>query len=530
MKILNYLKPKFFRRLDQYLLVNHPFIWKTYVHYFLFYSLLVTNGVLALFVLLYPLNISSIPRYNSISQYGAWMTMFASVAYAFWLYLLNRSPKDIFTWRQAALSTVLYAVSILCLSSNIVLIPTALRYKIHLFLEQENFSEDYKQFNKAKNSAIELKEMMDRFEFEYALGEINFNLQKDAVEIKVDKLIGPHHHTVYKELINSESNPYYRDIAWLRSLAKELKANAQVMENKDLEYQDIHKTLVKRQEAILERYTKNYTFYPRVYNKLDYEVQHYVVPDGLDKGYSAEFHHLQVWEHALMNSPLAKKLNDKYNNWGYYYSLNDGFNNMADFYPAGVLWDSHDTSEIPYEPLPILGGYLDADYIIVYMWGVGLLLLAFVAAMLKQFNFVKLLLSFLVGLGVFFLTGFTMFYTMQEFHWAEDQKEFYSIFFAFGTQCLFALALLFVAYRFPKRIGVLEQIIHFGAQAALTLISFITLYLFIESFSYSLEARGTLPLLFVQIHFAWYLLFELVFVWAITYVLLRKINLNPRRK
>ncbi|MEM6725914.1 MAG: hypothetical protein AAF598_17865, partial [Bacteroidota bacterium] len=46
MSWMNRITPRFLTRLDHWLLVNHPFIWRTRIHVVAFWSLIVVNGLI----------------------------------------------------------------------------------------------------------------------------------------------------------------------------------------------------------------------------------------------------------------------------------------------------------------------------------------------------------------------------------------------------------------------------------------------------------------------------------------------------
>lgn len=79
-RLLARLVPPFLRRLDQSLLLHHPAIWATRIHYVLFYGVL-GLGLLTLHALSRPLALPDLPQPGANL---AWLTLAALAALAFW--------------------------------------------------------------------------------------------------------------------------------------------------------------------------------------------------------------------------------------------------------------------------------------------------------------------------------------------------------------------------------------------------------------------------------------------------------------
>ena len=80
MKILQYLIPKFLKKIDHYLLLRYPVLWETRVHFVVFYSLILGN-VLALGLgMIYPVSKANIPDFEQVLK----AIFFMGISCHFW--------------------------------------------------------------------------------------------------------------------------------------------------------------------------------------------------------------------------------------------------------------------------------------------------------------------------------------------------------------------------------------------------------------------------------------------------------------
>jgi len=107
-RIFNYLIPPFLRRFDNFLLENHPVVWRTRIHFVLFYSIL---AAVVLFVAgyCYPvsatnLTVAPIEPINIARESYYFVSLaFAIVGILYWAYtqyilkVSKESLKSIFT-------------------------------------------------------------------------------------------------------------------------------------------------------------------------------------------------------------------------------------------------------------------------------------------------------------------------------------------------------------------------------------------------------------------------------------------------
>ncbi len=142
MKILKRLEPKFFRQFNHYLLTHHPFIWKTRVQYFLFYSLLAANGALAIIALLIPVSLQNVPDYNGMFGHSIFMAMLGGIVYLLWLFLLNRDKQALYSLGRAAQAFGLYLLATACLLSNTLTIPLVLKHRVNALVDSQQLAQD----------------------------------------------------------------------------------------------------------------------------------------------------------------------------------------------------------------------------------------------------------------------------------------------------------------------------------------------------------------------------------------------------
>lgn len=114
---MNKLVPGFLKRIDHHLLTNHPLVWRTRVHYFLFYGLLVGN----LLAYLLPLSgigvLGIIPTENEI--FGGLIAglVFCGFLALFWGFDQQRFPIQPQTLKGYLKTMVLYTLCVFAVGS-----------------------------------------------------------------------------------------------------------------------------------------------------------------------------------------------------------------------------------------------------------------------------------------------------------------------------------------------------------------------------------------------------------------------------
>lgn len=159
MNFLERLVPRFLQRIDQYLLVNYPMIWRTKVHYITFYSFILGNillfGLAKLAVYSGPLNRYFVEHF----QFGFFILL--GFVLLFWAYtqykflIKNRQIKHI------AASLLVYVFALTSFFTNHTLFihtlasTTASLYEVNQFNEDSSFFEDnqYLRIMKPEESA-----------------------------------------------------------------------------------------------------------------------------------------------------------------------------------------------------------------------------------------------------------------------------------------------------------------------------------------------------------------------------------------
>ncbi len=139
---LSFLVPRFLHRIDDYLLINYPFIWRTRVHYFLFFSLIIANPMLWFLGQVFPFTASQLPDFDMINGFRELFLMGGIVFLLFWVYdqyklrLGEQAPKHyLLTW-------VVYIFCIFLIFVNTIVFSSSLVTQVAHFFPDEEFQED----------------------------------------------------------------------------------------------------------------------------------------------------------------------------------------------------------------------------------------------------------------------------------------------------------------------------------------------------------------------------------------------------
>ncbi|RDH86828.1 MAG: hypothetical protein DIZ78_08030 [endosymbiont of Escarpia spicata] len=106
--LLRWVIPSFLRSLDRRLLLHRPLIWRTRVHYFVWFSLILANPVLYVLGWLYPVSRTSVPTIVEFGSLMGWFQIMGWLVLALWVFQQFRSPLGEFGWRKTLLTAVLY--------------------------------------------------------------------------------------------------------------------------------------------------------------------------------------------------------------------------------------------------------------------------------------------------------------------------------------------------------------------------------------------------------------------------------------
>lgn len=381
MKILNILIPPFLRRLNDYLLVNHPFIWKTRVHYFLFYSLGVVNLLAIGLGLLYPVSMKQLPSYELIKDASMIMAFFSGIVYLLWIFLLNRDKKDILTLGRAGLSIGIYFICILSLCINALTFSYVIRFKVNSLISSQEFKQDYEDYTQELLHLSHLRADQLRGystpHTEDPGGEVNVKDVRVVEEINA--------------LLERESFIHYqiRDLEIAKKKRLDKLYKLEVLEDIDPTYK----------EYLIKHYTQAYQ------SEYSYE-QWYL--DG--NSYNDE-----LYKNALMSSAKVRRLMKKYQIQDYsILHLENKIGDILRFRATAITFPlySRDSFSFYNEDYININHVNELSWVANWMFLVTITLLtfiAFVSAQLKAFNFKKLILSIILSIGLFTAGAFTIF-------------------------------------------------------------------------------------------------------------------------
>lgn len=134
--------PRFLKKLDHYLLTHYPVVWKSRIHVFGFFSLIIGN-VLALFAgSLYPIsktNVLTVSGYTSLQVFTVVLLAFIGLAY---ILLQRRFPlEQVSVWRRV-LIIPLYAICFTSVVMNVSVFQHTLVSRIANVVPDADFKED----------------------------------------------------------------------------------------------------------------------------------------------------------------------------------------------------------------------------------------------------------------------------------------------------------------------------------------------------------------------------------------------------
>jgi len=138
---MNWLYPSFLRRIDHYLKINYPHVWRTRVHDFGWFSLVLGNVVMAIFGMLI------VGRGNVISEDGL-ITMQIGLAVLlgfvslFWVVRLVRYQVKFSDFKMLLTTWLIYVFCLLSLGLNLATFTSAVAYRTACLYSDEVLGSD----------------------------------------------------------------------------------------------------------------------------------------------------------------------------------------------------------------------------------------------------------------------------------------------------------------------------------------------------------------------------------------------------
>ncbi len=142
--MLDKLIPNFLKRADQFLLKNHPLIWRTKIHFVVFYSLVLGNvGAIGL-GLLYPIDVLDLPPGDTFDLLLIASSTLAGFAMIFWGYSQYKMKLQSRKFRVYLLTGLLYFAGTVSIWFNVLNFNTAVKYKIANLVDDAQLERDEK--------------------------------------------------------------------------------------------------------------------------------------------------------------------------------------------------------------------------------------------------------------------------------------------------------------------------------------------------------------------------------------------------
>lgn len=131
------------RRLDRYLLIHHPLLWRTKVHYFAWFSLLIGNGALFVLGKLVPLEPANVPTAEQIDTGVAALRVLSAIALLYWCYVQYRLALEELRLRHYLLIGAMYALCFLSVLANPLSLVVPLVQRIATLVPDAAFEREY---------------------------------------------------------------------------------------------------------------------------------------------------------------------------------------------------------------------------------------------------------------------------------------------------------------------------------------------------------------------------------------------------
>lgn len=193
---------KVLNRIDQYLLKNHPVIWRTRIHYIAIFSTLIGNILAFTIPYLYPLTTSQLPVFNDLGFIQLTTALFMGFGVLYWGYKLSWHPFQLTSLKASMLTMSLYWLGCLSIVCNLWVFNKTVEYKIGTLIEKEQLHYDCIKIDGHLNGAIVLER-----------SDIYFLSEKYGIDPSNMPETGTYHSTKSK----IPDIPYYREANKVRS-------------------------------------------------------------------------------------------------------------------------------------------------------------------------------------------------------------------------------------------------------------------------------------------------------------------------
>jgi|GEM_PF-6486169 len=155
-------------RIDQYLLKNHPVIWRTRIHYIVIFSTLIGNIFAFVAPYLYPLTIGQLPTSNSLDGVQFISLLLAGFAVLFWGYKLSQYKLQSTSFKASMHTVLLYWLGCLSIALNLWVFNKTVEYKVGALIEYEQLVNDEQllsdySLGKAELEKSQIYELLDQY-------------------------------------------------------------------------------------------------------------------------------------------------------------------------------------------------------------------------------------------------------------------------------------------------------------------------------------------------------------------------------
>ncbi len=132
------IKKSFLKKIGEWVAIRFPYLWRSKLLYFVFFSGVLLNSIIYFYVANTSLDVASMPLYNQIQLtiYFSWGIAF--LVYLIWWYDQSRHPLREIGWNKLVYLIGCYALCILLLISNCLLAPYILLAKTANLLTEED--------------------------------------------------------------------------------------------------------------------------------------------------------------------------------------------------------------------------------------------------------------------------------------------------------------------------------------------------------------------------------------------------------
>ncbi|MCB1802527.1 MAG: hypothetical protein KDI82_12620, partial [Gammaproteobacteria bacterium] len=141
-RLLSALTPGFLRRLDRWLLLHWPWVWRTRVHYFAWYSLVVANIVLLVLAALWPIEPTSPPDVAGVTAMTAWLTVLGWTFLLLWISQQLRPRLGPRRARILLLTGLLYCACFYSVAINPLSFALPITQRIASLVPDDEFAHD----------------------------------------------------------------------------------------------------------------------------------------------------------------------------------------------------------------------------------------------------------------------------------------------------------------------------------------------------------------------------------------------------